>query len=218
MTQAAPSPSLVQHILQRIDLGQLNPGDLLDEAELAETFGVSRTPVREAILYLEALGLVRRLPRKGATIFRPTLEEFLAILEVHAKLEGQAAGLAARRLSRQGASDLEAAVRACESHAAHSPDADPDGYYQLNLGFHACIAHASGNAILVDALKTNARKLLAYYRARYRFPGAIAGSAAEHRDIARLILDRNSEAAEARMQRHVQFDQVTAMDLLAALS
>ena len=56
-------PTLVQHILDRIDLGQLNPGDLLDEAELSETHGVSRTPVREAILYLEALGLVRnRLP------------------------------------------------------------------------------------------------------------------------------------------------------------
>ena len=86
-------PVLVQQVLTRIDLGQLNPGDLLDEAELSETFGVSRTPVREAILYLEALGLVRRLPRKGAMVFRPTLEEFLAILEVHAKLEGQAAGL-----------------------------------------------------------------------------------------------------------------------------
>ena len=67
-------PVLVQHILQRIDLGQLNPGDALDEGELAETFGVSRTPLREAVLYLEALGLVRRLPRKGATIFRPTFE------------------------------------------------------------------------------------------------------------------------------------------------
>ena len=47
---------------------------------------------------------------------------------------------------------------------------------------------------------------------------AIAASASEHRDIARLILDRDPEGAEARMQRHVQFDQVTAMDLLAALS
>lgn len=71
---------LLQHLLDRIDLGTLNPGDVIDEAELVATFGVSRTPVREAVLQLEALGLVRRLPRKGATIFRPTLEEFLAIL------------------------------------------------------------------------------------------------------------------------------------------
>lgn len=212
------NPGLVQQILDRIDLGLLNPGDSLDEAELVATFGVSRTPVREAILQLEAVGLVRRLPRKGATIFRPTLEEFLAILEVHAKLEGQAAGLAARRLSKQGALALEAAVVACETHAAQMGDADPDGYYQHNLRFHECVAIAAGNAVLVDFVKTNARKLLAYYRARYKFSGVIADSAKEHRAIASLIFDRQTEKAEAMMQRHVQFDQVTAMDLLAALS
>ena len=212
-----PPPALVQLVLDGIDSGRFSPGDLLDEAELAAQQGVSRTPVREAILYLEALGLVRRLPRKGAAIFRPSLEEFLAILEVHAKLEGQAAGLAARRLSRQGAADLEATVRACEVHAARG-DVDPDGYYQLNLRFHACVAEASGNGVLLDALKTNARRLLAYYRARYRFSGVIGASAAEHRAIAGLIFDRQSEKAEALMQRHVHFDQVTAMDLLATLS
>ena len=214
----SPSPSLVQHILDQIDLGRLNPGDVIDEAELVASFGVSRTPVREAILQLEAVGLVRRLPRKGATIFRPTLEEFLAILEVHAKLEGQAAGLAARRLSRQGALALEGAVAACEAHALHQGDSDPDGYYQHNLRFHECVALAAGNAVLVDFVKTNARKLLAYYRARYKFAGVIGASAQEHRMIAGLILDRKSVEAEALMNRHVQFDQVTAMDLLAALS
>lgn len=216
MTQQ--NPGLVQLILDRIDLGLLNPGDTLDEAELVATFGVSRTPVREAILQLEAVGLVRRLPRKGAAIFRPTLEEFLAILEVHAKLEGQAAGLAARRLSRAGAVALERAVANCAAHAATHGDGDPDGYYQLNLRFHECVALAAGNAVLVDFVKTNARKLLAYYRARYKFSGVIAASATEHSAIARLILDRQSAEAEALMQRHVQFDQVTAMDLLAALS
>ena len=213
-----PNPSLVHHILDSIDLGLLNPGDVIDEQDLVTRYGVSRTPVREAILHLEAIGLVRRLPRKGATIFRPTLEEFLAILEVHAKLEGLAAGLAARRLSKQGALTLEAAVTACEVHAASQGDANPDGYYQLNLRFHECVAMAAGNAVLVDFVKTNARKLLAYYRARYRFAGSIARSATEHRAIARLILNRDSVAAEALMQSHVQFDQVTAMDLLAALA
>ena len=212
------NPGLVQRILDRIDLGLLNPGDTLDEGELVATFGVSRTPVREAILQLEAVGLVRRLPRKGATVFRPTLEEFLAILEVHAKLEGQAAGLAARRLSRQGAVALEAAVVACETHALLHGDADPDGYYQLNLRFHECVAMAAGNAVLVDFVKTNARKLLAYYRARYKFAGVISASARDHRAIAQMILDRRAVEAEAAMQHHVQFDQVTAMDLLAALS
>ena len=212
------TPNLVDAILARIDLGQLNPGDAIDEADLVAAFGVSRTPVREALLQLEAMGLIRRHPRKGATVFRPTLEEFLAILEVHAKLEGQAAGLAARRLSVTGALTLERVVAACETHAATHGDALPDPYYQLNLAFHATVAEASGNPFLLDMIKTNARKLLAYYRARYRFAGVIAASASEHRRIATLITDRDGAAAEALMVRHVQFDQVTAMDLLAALS
>jgi DNA-binding GntR family transcriptional regulator len=59
---------------------------------------------------------------------------------------------------------------------------------------------------------------LAYYRARYRYAGVIAVSAHEHRALATLITARDAAGAEAMMQRHVQFDQVTAMDLLAALS
>lgn len=210
--------SLIDEIYRRIDLGRLNPGDAIDENELVETFGISRTPVREALLQLEAIGLIRRLPRKGATLFRPTLEEFLAILEIHSKLEGQAAGLAARRLSVSGAADLEAAVAACEAHAMQNGDKDPDGYYQHNLRFHECVAIAAGNPFLTDLVKLNARKLLAYYRARYHFAGVIATSAREHRQIASLITDRDGAGAEALMGRHVQFDQVTAMDLLAALS
>lgn len=80
------------------------------------------------------------------------------------------------------------------------------------------VAQASGNPVLLEFVKTNARKLLAYYRARYRFAGVIGDSARDHRRIAGLITDCRSTEAEAAMQTHVQFDQVTAMDLLAALS
>ena len=215
---AGQTDTLISTLMQWIDIGRLNPGDTIDESQLVDEFGISRTPVREALLQLEAIGLIRRNPRKGATVFRPTLEEFLAILEVHAKLEGQAAGLAARRLSVTGAADLESAVLACEVHAATKGDTDPDGYYQLNLRFHETVAIAAGNAFLTVMIKTNARKLLAYYRARYRYAGAISTSAAEHRAIARLILSRDTAQAEAMMLGHVQFDQITAMDLLAALT
>ncbi len=106
---------------------------------------------------------------------------------------------------------------ACETHAARLGDAEPAAYYALNLQFHATVAQAAGNAFLYDMIATNARKLMAYYRARYRYPGTIAASAAEHRQLARLILNRDGAGADALMAQHVQFDQVTAMDLLAAL-
>lgn len=217
----APVPSQTETIVKTlnawIDAGRLNPGDEIEEAALVEQFGVSRTPVREALMQIEASGLMRRLPRKGAVVFKPTLPEFLAILEVHAKLEGQAAGLAARRLSAPGAEALEAATRACEAHFETLGETEPDAYYQLNLGFHATVAQAAGNPFLLEMIKTNARKLMAYYRARYHYAGSIEASAIDHRAICNLILARDSLAAEEAMCRHVAFDQVTAMDLLAAV-
>ena len=106
---------------------------------------------------------------------------------------------------------------ACEAHCAELGETEPDAYYQLNLRFHGTVAESAGNPFLLEMIKTNARKLMAYYRARYRYAGSIADSAREHRAIARLIVARDSEGAESAMRRHVQFDQVTAMDLLAAL-
>ena len=214
---AGQTDTLIAAILEDIDAGRLAPGQEIDEAALAARHSVSRTPIREAYIQLEASGLIRRLPRKGAVLFKPTLEEFLAIQEVHAQLEGQAAGLAARRISPALREQLHAVVAACEAHASQKGDADPDGYYQLNLRFHETVALGAANPFLVEMIKTNARKLMAYYRARYRYPGAIAQSALEHREIATLILSHDRAGAEAAMQAHVLFDQVTVMDLLAAL-
>lgn len=214
---AGQTDAILNRILEGIDRGELAPGDPIEEQALISAYGVSRTPLREAIIRLEAMGLVTRPPRKGAILFKPTLEQFLAILEVHAKLEGQAAGLAARRRTPDDLARIEKIVAACETHARDRGDADPEGYYQLNLRFHEAVAVAAGNPFLTEMIKTNARKLLAYYRARYRTPGAIAASARDHRALFDLIRDRRAEEAEPFMTDHVQFDRVTAMDLLAAL-
>lgn len=209
---------ILEHIVKRIEDGALSPGDILEEKSLVSEFGVSRTPVREALLQLDAVGILRRRPRGGAEVFQPTLEEFLAILEVHARLEGHAAALAARRLSTDDAAAIERACSACDTHVATLADAKPDDYYQHNLSFHKAVGMAAHNSFLMDMIKNNGRKLLAYYRARYAYRGSIPQSAAEHRGIAALILDRDSAGAEAAMVRHVTFDSVTAMDLIAMLS
>ena len=215
---AGQTETIISAILRDIETGALRPGDFIEDAAIMARHEVSRTPVREALIQLEASGLVERVARKGAVVFRPTLEQFLAILEVHAKLEGQAAGLAARRLSATHAAALEAAVAACEAHAQEHGDGAPDAYYQLNMDFHRVVAEAAGNPYLLDMIKTNARKLMAYYRARYHYKGVIATSAKEHRAIATLIFARDAKEAEVAMERHVSFDHVTALDLLAALS
>ena len=209
--------TVIETILLQIDDGILNPGDVIGEEALIAELGISRTPLREALLRLEQTGLVKRQSRKGAVVFKPTLEEFLSILEVHAALEGQAAGLAARRLSKTQGNRLEAAVEACLNFRREDHEDDARAYYQLNLQFHKIVAEAGGNVFLLELIKSNARKLMAYYRARYRYRGTIKASAEEHRKIAELILSRKSVEAQELMTKHVQFDQVTAIDLLAAI-
>ncbi|MEY8839855.1 GntR family transcriptional regulator, partial [Cribrihabitans sp. XS_ASV171] len=68
---AGQTEQVLSGVLEDIDHGRLSPGDLMEEAALMERHGVSRTPVREAFIQLETLGLIRRLPRKGAMVFKP---------------------------------------------------------------------------------------------------------------------------------------------------
>lgn len=108
----------------------------------------------------------------------------------------------------------DAAVQVCVSLAAHEEDAEPDAYDPLTLHCQQCVALAAGNAFLPEMLKTDVRKLLAFYRVRCGCAVAIN----VRRAIASLIVKRNSDAAKAVMQWHAQCDQVTAKGLLAAPS
>lgn len=208
--------AVIDWIIARIDAGTLLPGQAIDEKELMADCGVSRTPVREALIRLETDGLVQRGARKGAMIFQPNVAEFLTILEVHANLESFAAALAAQRITDVVADEMRAVVAACEAHAARHAHADPAGYYQLNLQFHEIIVRAARNDVLAEMVKTNARKLMAYYRMRYRTPGATEASAQEHAVIADHILSHRAEDARAAMLEHFNYDRQTVMDLIAS--
>ncbi len=214
---AGQTEAVIALIIAGIDGGEMLPGDELNEKELMQRCGVSRTPVREAMIRLETDGLVRRHPRKGATIFRPNIGEFLTVLEVHANLESFAAGLAAHRITPVVAEELRAVVAACQDHAERHSNARPSDYYQLNLSFHEIIVRAACNEVLEQMVKTNARKLMAYYRQRYAHPDAARLSAAEHAEIADHILQARSDQAAAAMSRHFNYDRQTVMDLLASV-
>ncbi|MBY4892754.1 GntR family transcriptional regulator [Rhodobacteraceae bacterium N5(2021)] len=209
--------AVIDLIIARIDAGTLLPGHPIDEKEMMAECGVSRTPVREALIRLEVDGLVARNARKGAVIFQPSVAEFLTILEVHANLEAFAAGLAAQRITDALASELRDVVAGCTAHAAAHGHSDPAGYYQLNLRFHEVIVRAAHNDILADMVKTNARKLMAYYRMRYRNPGAAAASAEDHAAIASHILAHRASEAQAAMSAHFNYDRQTVMDLIASV-
>lgn len=214
---AGQTDTVIALIISQIDSGDLLPGDAIDEKEMMRLCDVSRTPVREALIRLETDGLVQRFPRNGAVVFRPTVAEFLTILEVHANLESYATRLAAQRITDDMKSELQDIVLKCKSHADTHGNAQPAEYYQLNMQFHEIIVRAAHNDVLLHMVKTNARKLMAYYRMRYRHPGAAENSAAEHVVIADHILAHRSDEAASAMLAHFNYDRQTVMDLIASV-
>ncbi|MEM1074145.1 MAG: GntR family transcriptional regulator [Pseudomonadota bacterium] len=208
---------VIDAIMTRIESGQLLPGAQISEKELIDTCAVSRTPVREALIQLEADGLVVRNSRKGVSLFHPTTDQFLAILEVHATLEAQAAELAAQRISPLQADTLYATSAACDAFANAPDQKAHTGYFELNMHFHAAVAEASCNPYLVDMIKLNARKLMAHYRLRYRTPGTIETSAREHNEIMTCIQDHDSAAARKAMLAHFNYERETVMHMIASV-
>lgn len=209
--------TVIKTIQDQIDAGQLSPGDDLDETVIAKELGMSRTPVREALIRLETIGLIVRHPRRGAQVFKPDAEQFLQILEIHRQLEAQAAGLAARRINSAGEKALIQANKACLTHYELYKEARPADYYQCNVRFHGSVVEAAGNPFLAQMVKTAARKLMAYYRVRYQFAGATNMSVTEHDEITSLILAHDSAGAEQAMRAHFDYGLDVITDLLATV-
>ncbi|MDB5760355.1 MAG: GntR family transcriptional regulator, partial [Burkholderia sp.] len=123
-----------QQLEDQINNGQLLPGDALDERELATRFGVSRTPVREAITQLAAQGLITTAPRQGILVARMSIKELLAMFELLAELEGICAKYCARRLTDAQRTSLIGIHR---NSLAHVESGNAEGYSQSNVDFHA---------------------------------------------------------------------------------
>ncbi|MEP5630804.1 MAG: GntR family transcriptional regulator [Tateyamaria sp.] len=217
MAKPKQTASVTDTIIAWIDRGDLLPGGQIDEKHLMDICGVSRTPVREALIQLEADGLMVRHPRKGIRVFEPTVEEFLSILELHANLEAHATELAALRISPTQKTELAHAVNECRDFASADQAGNHTEYYALNMRFHEVITLASANPFLIDLIKLNARKLMAYYRLRYRTPSAIETSVREHVTIAEYILNHDVKAARQAMADHFNYDRETVMHMIASV-
>jgi len=150
----------VRHSLeQEISEGALLPGDALDEDALARRFGVSRTPVREALLQLSVRGLISIAPRAGIFVSRLSIPELLGLLELLAELEGACAKLATRRLTADEASALRR-VHEESQHFESEPDAQ--GYGRANTAFHEILYKACRNGPLMGEIAHIRRRTQVY--------------------------------------------------------
>lgn len=191
--------------------GRISPGHRLDERELSERYGVSRTPVREALQRLSASGLAVARGRQGLQVAQFSVAELLDALSVVAELEALAASQAARRISPEQRLRLEAAHAACGDAIALG---DFDGFYDANIVFHDAVAAASHNRVLRDELRRLSLKTAPYRRAITFQPGRMPSSQPEHAAVVEAILRNDAPAAGDLMRRHVALLSDSIADFL----
>lgn len=194
--------------------GVFVPGERLDEVQLATRFGVSRTPIREALMQLSAIGLVEIRPRRGAVVVDPAPERVFEMFEVMAEMEGMAGALAARRYSEADRLALTESHARCEA-AANSEDTDR--YYYENEIFHRAIYAASHSGFLEEQCMTLHRRLRPYRRLQLRVRNRMKVSLKEHEEIVAAILAGDAEAARARLRSHIAVQGDRFSDLVASL-
>ena len=207
--------ALREAIEDKIATGAFPPGMHLDESQLAQMFGVSRTPLREALIQLASMGIVIVRPRRGAVVADVTPQRLLEMFEVMAELEAMCARLAARRMSDADEAELLAAHRACE---AATLAADPDDYYHKNERFHRAIYAAAHNGFLVEQALQLQRRLRPYRRLQLRVRNRLGASFAEHAQVIDALLRGDAQAAAERLRAHILVQGERFSDLLVSLA
>lgn len=177
--------------------GTLAPGSQLVEMTLAQSYGVSRTPIREALSRLEQAGLVARSSR-GLVVRARSPEEILDIYEVRIVLEAKASELAANRHSDFDAASIAAAVRTCDGADASAATE----MVRANDQFHQAIWGASRNETLQQFLEQIRMHVARYSATTLSYGNRWAEALAEHHAIAEAIMSGDSELAHRLSAEH----------------
>ncbi|MEU4654259.1 GntR family transcriptional regulator [Streptomyces sp. NPDC023723] len=182
---------------QDIIAGRLRPGDRLVERELAERFGVSRVPVREAIRALVTEGFVLFETPRRTVVRRLTPDDVRELFELREALEVYAAGLAATRGTPAALAELAGLLRA----AARATEAgDAEAITDVNTRFHDGILALAGNGLLVSVMEPVDGRLRWLTRQNEEWPQLLT----EHRELYEAIASGDPERARAQALRHVR--------------
>jgi DNA-binding GntR family transcriptional regulator len=171
----------------------------LDERKLAQEFGISRTPVREAMAQLESEGFVRSVPRRGIYVVRKTKQEVIELITAWAALEGMAARLITQNATDEEIAALRAMFATFENGTLH---AKLDEYSEVNIEFHQTIIRMSHNHVLIDL----AENLFTHMRMiRGKTIGEkdrVDRSIRDHMNIIEALEARDTARAEALVRDH----------------
>jgi len=194
--------------------GELGPGVALDEVGIAERFQVSRTPVREAIRQLEAIGFAEARPHRGAVVPHFTPEKLNDMFVVMAEMEALCARYAADHVTAAGRGEL---LRRHEACAEAARQGDVEAYYTRNIAFHDAIYRASQNDYLVEVTLSVRNRLAPFRKLQFEGIGRLSHSLAEHDAILQAIFRGDGDGAAALMRRHMQLVRTSVGEVSPSL-
>ncbi|MEF2071512.1 GntR family transcriptional regulator [Consotaella aegiceratis] len=198
--RAVRSETIAESLEEDIVGGALPAGAKLDETAIAARFGVSRTPVREALLMLVSRSLAERLPYRGVVVCDLGPDRIDQMFEAMGEIEGLCGRLAAGRMTTIERSRLQ------ERHRTMAPLAatlDFAAYEQANTELHDLIYTGTHNGDLIEIANAMRLKLAPFRRSQLQNHERLAQSNAEHGEIVEAILERDAIRAERALRRHL---------------
>jgi DNA-binding GntR family transcriptional regulator len=187
-------------IEQQIRDSSLLPGDPVDEAKLAAAHSVSRTPVREALLQLQAQGLLTSLPRGGMVVAKMDVQQLLSMWELLAELESLSARYACERMTpaeRQALKELH------DSTLSIVENNDELGWQEANMAFHEMLYQGSRNPYLRQDILRMRTQTGAYRRHAFSAVGRVLASYTQHAEVVEAIVNNEPQKAAQIMHLHM---------------
>ena len=192
--------TLSDEIANAILSGEFAPGTHLDEQVLAKRFGVSRTPVRDALRLLNGTGLIHLRPRHGATVRTLTPDDLDMMFIAMGEIEATCARLSTLSMSsaeRGRLRDLH------ERMGAMALADDREGYVRANQDFHGLLYEGAHNSVVEEMASHLRRRLTPYRKVQFNASGRLARSHAEHGRVVQAVLGRDAAGANAAMLVHM---------------
>jgi DNA-binding GntR family transcriptional regulator len=189
------------HLEESISKGELLPGDPIDEGALSERFAVSKTPIREALIQLQAQGWVSNMPRGGSTVAKMNLQQLLSLWELLAELEAVAVRLACERMPEDERQQFFALHEKSQRVAAEE---DLEGWQKMNLEFHERIYQGSRNPFLRQEVLRMRFRTGVYRRHAFGALGRLQASFDQHDAVVQALKARDSESAVLQMRDHMR--------------
>lgn len=194
-----------EHLRDEIISGSLTPGTELNEVTLAESLGVSRGPIREALGRLAIEGLVTIRPRRGAVVRALSNEEFIEAYQVREALEMMAVRLAVPKLTAEGLAAMESLI---EEMALHAEAGDVQRFFEANTEFHQRFFRAADNRMLAELYRQLRGQIDRHRLRSLELRGDLRRSIDEHRAILWAAAKGDVERAVHLTSEHIRVPQI----------